>query len=151
MIRACLEAPRIGQYSFNIRRFMLEHFLKKFVAVQKYVQGFGIHTFHLITNNNNRSWLICISNVYGGERQVGGFYQTRQSSYFIQGLDYGVVPGFMYPKNEDFTNLDLKTMFMWMSSYPHLIEDYGFRHVFLQPPEEQYINGQSFFEDFLLE
>jgi len=98
--------------TFKIRQFILEHFLKMYKVEQRYQHRFGAHTFHLITNNNNRAWMVNITKVYEQEDQVGGFYQYRNNTFLIPEIDYALIPSFMQPKTGDFTGLNLQTMFM---------------------------------------
>ncbi len=141
----------IGKIAFAIRKFVLEHFMKMYRVEQRYQHRFGIHTFHLMTNNNNRAWLVNISKVYNEVDQVGGFYQCLHTTYVLPELDWALVPSFMQPKNGDFSAFNLQTLFMWMSNYPDMMANYGFRPVCIKTQEEEYINVQKFFSEFLNE
>lgn len=147
MIRACLDVHRIGRMVFGVRKFVIEHFMKAYLVTQKYQHRFGIHTFHLMTNNHNRAWLVSITKVYLQPDQVGGFSQVIDKTFVLSKLDFALVPSFMYPKNKDFSFLNLQTMFMWMSSYPQVIMDYGFTPVV--PDEYEFINVQDILVNFL--
>lgn len=117
---------------------------------QRYQHRFGEVTFYLMTNNNNRAWLINIKKGLFYDK-TGGFYQCGERMTFVlPNLDFALIPSFAMPKfNRDFTGLNLQTMFMWMSSYPTLIMQYGFKELVIYPPEleQDYINVKKFFED----
>lgn len=151
LIRACTDVYRIGKLVYFARAFCLKKSLEKTLAVQRYQHRFGIHTFHMITNGSGIAWLINVSNIYLGRNQVGGFMQVLGKTHLLPMDDFALVPSFMYPKNEDFSFLNLQIMFMWMSSYPDLIENYGLRPVPIEIQEPEYINVQTFFKDFMLE
>ena len=141
------DIPRIGKMVFGVRKFVLEHFMKAYMVTQRYQHQFGINTFYLMTNNHNRAWLVNITKVYLQEDQVGGFYQVYDKTFVMPNRDFALVPSFMYPKNNDFSFLNLQTMFMWMSNYPHIIRDYGVTPV--SNDEYACINSYEFFKDFL--
>lgn len=150
-IRAGIDVHRIGEFMFGAKRFLIEEFMKKFRANQKHQHRFGIHTFYVITNNSNRGWLINTTLVYKQHTQIGGFYQVIDKTFILSNLDFALVPASMYPKNEDFSLLNIQTMFMWMSSYPELVMTYGLRYVPAQTQTKEYIDAQEFFKDFMWE
>lgn len=133
----------IGKIAFEIRKFTLNHFMKMYKVEQRYQHRFGETTFYLFTNNNNRAWLINITKGFFYDK-VGGFYQCGEMmTYVLPSLDFALIPTHMLPKiDRDFTGLNLQTLFMWMSNYPKLMLRYGFKEVFMYPPndEEEYIN-----------
>jgi len=137
--------------AYIARRYCLKKLLEKTLAVQRYQHRFGIHTFYLITNNSNIAWLINVSDIYLGRNQVGGFMQVIDKTFVLAMDDFALVPSFMYPRNDDFSFLSLQFMFMWMSSYPDLIANYGLRPVPVEIQEPEYINVQTFFKDFMIE
>lgn len=145
LVRACCDVYRIGKVRFRLLKFVLEHFMKVYCVTQKYQQSFSINTFYFMTNNGNRAWLVNITKVYQQPDQVGGFYQVVDKTFIMENLDYALVPSFMYPRNGDFSFLNLLTMFMWMSSYPQLILNHGLRPVCSRVQEEEYIKVKSFF------
>lgn len=145
LVRACCDVYRIGKIQFATRKFVIEHFMKVYKITQKYQQSFAISTFYFMTNNNNRAWLVNITKVYQQPDQVGGLYQVVDKTFIMENLDYALVPSFMYPRNGDFSFLNLLTLFMWMTSYPKLILDHGLRPVCSKVQEEEYINVKSFF------
>jgi hypothetical protein len=151
LIRACTDVHRIGKMAYIARRYCLKKLLEKTLAVQRYQHRFGIHTFYLITNNSNIAWLINVSDIYLGRNQVGGFMQVIDKTFVLAMDDFALVPSFMYPRNDDFSFLSLQFMFMWMSSYPDLIANYGLRPVPVEIQEPEYINVQTFFKDFMIE
>lgn len=151
LIRACTDVHRIGKMAYIARRYCLKKLLEKTLAVQRYQHRFGIHTFYLITNNSNIAWLINVSDIYLGRNQVGGFMQIIDKTFVLAMDDFALVPSFMYPRNDDFSFLSLQFMFMWMSSYPDLIANYGLRPVPVEIQEPEYINVQTFFKDFMIE
>ena len=144
IVRACCDVYRIGKVQFRIRKFVIEHFMKVYKVTQKYQQSFSINTFYFMTNNGNRGWLVNITKVYQQQDQVGGFYQVVDKTFIMENVDYALVPSFMYPRNGDFSFLNLLTMFMWMSSYPQLILNHGLRPVCSRVQEEEYIKVKSF-------
>jgi hypothetical protein len=152
LIRACLDVHRIGQGQFVWRRFLVEIFFKYYRPVQKHQDQMGDNIFYVITNKKNRVWLI--NSTLGFDRKgqyTGGFYQVIDKTFLLPNMDYALVPSFMYPKNGDFSFLNLEMMFMWMCSYPVVISYYGFRPIFSSKPDEEYIDVKSFFSDFMTE
>ena len=151
MIRACLDVHRIGKMAYTARSYCLLKKLEKTRAVQKNQHKFGIHTFYLITNKSSLAWLINVSDIHLGRSQVGGFMQVLGKTFVLPMEDFALVPSVMYPRNNDFSFLNLQIMFMWMSSYPDVIGNYGLRPVPIEIQEPEYINVQKIFLDFMSE
>ena len=145
----CMDIHRIGSMKFSVIRLVLGNLLDRYMAAQSSAQQFGIHTYYLITNKNNRAWLFNYTRVYHPEEiLVGGFSQIRDHTFVLHHIDWALVPSFMYPRNEDFSFLNLQEMFLWMSSYPHLLDNYGLRPVPWETQEPEYINVMKFFNNF---
>lgn len=115
IVRACLDVHRIGKMVFGVRVWVLDKFMKKYQATQRYQDTFGAHTFYVVTNHSKRAWLFNVSKVHDQDDQVGGFYQVGDKTFVLPCLDFALVPNCMYPKNGDFSFLNIQVMFMWMS------------------------------------